>query len=290
MGSKRKPCILLSPTRLQVLFANKKLTFLLSIVLLTLLYEASIHTTLLSSSSNKKRKGVGGRDATSELSSLLRSKRDGRAAVAIIRVVDEDVKKEVKYLVQIKSHDYPISPFRGAICLLGGNANTDDISPVDTLVRELHEELGALSWVNDITAEKVVDDSDFQRLGKPHYNNTSVELKPGTVRYVGLSRHTQSAALVQKSHPYAFLCALYEITLRPSQLPPTVLYPRGATVQEGRLALLNKYQLMKHAKYSWGYEFTMSTYFGMNATNVCEGVSVEELAEGSFGEWRPEKI
>ena len=290
MGSKQKPCIPLSLTRLQVLLANKKIVFVLSTLLITLLYEASVHTTLLSSSSKTKRKGVGGRDATGELSSLLRSNQQGRAAVAILRVVDDDAKKEEKYLVQIKSHDYPIPPFRGSICLPGGNANADDPSPVDTLVRELREELGSLSWINDIDAANIVDESDLQMSNKPYYNTTTVERKPGTIRYLGLSRHVQSAALVRKSHPYAFLCALYEITLRSSQLPPTVLYPRGATVQEGRLALLNKYQLMKHAKYSWGYEFTMSAYFGMNATNVCEGVSVEDLPEGELGEWRPEKM
>ncbi|KAL7484170.1 hypothetical protein ACHAW6_009816 [Cyclotella cf. meneghiniana] len=288
MGSKQKPCIPLSLTRLQVLLANKKIVFVLSTLLVTLLYEASVHT-ILSSSSKTKRKGVGGRDATGELSSLLRSKQEGRAAVAILRVIDDDyaAKKEEKYLVQIKSHDYPIPPFRGSVCLLGGNADSDDLSPVDTLVRELREELGSLAWIRDIDAENIADES---RSKKPHYNTTTVERKPGTIRYLGLSRHVQSAALVRKSHPYAFLCALYEITLRSSQLPPTVLYPRGATVQEGRLALLNKYQLMKHAKYSWGYEFTMSAYFGINATNVCEGVSVEELADGDLGEWRPEKM
>ena len=101
--------------------------------------------------------------------------------------------------------------------------------------------------------------------------------------------HSQSAKVVQKKHPYSFLCALYEITLYPFQLPPTILYPRGATVQEGRLALLTEDQLIHHAKYSWGYEYTISRYFGKNVSNVVDGVGVEDVASESVGEWTPEK-
>ena len=45
---------------------ESKIVFVLSTLLVTLLYEASVHTALLSSSSKTKRKGVGGRDATGE--------------------------------------------------------------------------------------------------------------------------------------------------------------------------------------------------------------------------------
>ena len=47
---------------------------------------------------------------------------------------------DVQYLVQMKSHDYPITAFRGTVCLLGGNTNTHDATPLDTLTALL------LSW------------------------------------------------------------------------------------------------------------------------------------------------
>ena len=244
---------------------------------------------------NNRRKGVGGRDATGELHSVLRRKQEGRAAVAIIRVIDDETDQEkttVKYLVQLKSHDYPILPFRGSVCLVGGNANKDDATSVDTLVRELKEELGtsessaSLSWINKINTDKIINDSMSLQIP---YNMNATNIA-GRIRYLGLTMHTQSAELVKKSHPYSFLCALYEITLYPFQLPPSILFPRGATVQEGRLALLTEDQLIHHAKYSWGYEYTMSAYFGKNVSNVCEGVSVSDITEDEVGSWRPVKM
>jgi len=166
MGSKQRPFCHLSLTRLQLLLANKKLSFLVSILLVSILYQTQAPHGLLSSSSNK-RKGLGGGDASGELHSVLRRKQEGRAAVAIIRVTDDidpsnaSAEPQTKYLVQIKSHDYPIPPFRGSVCLLGGNANTNDGSPVDTLIRELNEELGALSWINKIAHKEIIDDSSL---------------------------------------------------------------------------------------------------------------------------------
>jgi 8-oxo-dGTP pyrophosphatase MutT (NUDIX family) len=282
----------LSLTRIQVMLANKKISFLISIVLATLTLHITSPDGLFGlKQSNNKRKGVGGRDATGELHSVLRRKEEGRAAVAIIRVIDDETDPDVpvvKYLVQMKSHDYPIPAFRGSICLLGGNANTNDATPIDTLVRELKEELGStgsLSWINKINADKVIDESALLQIP---YNKNATNTA-GRIRFLGLSMHSQSAKVVQKKHPYSFLCALYEITLYPFQLPPTILYPRGATVQEGRLALLTEDQLIHHAKYSWGYEYTMSRYFGKNVSNVVDGVGVEDVASESVGEWTPEK-
>ena len=282
----------LSLTRIQVMLANKKISFLISIVLATLTLHITSPEGLFGlKQSNNKRKGVGGRDATGELHSVLRRKEEGRAAVAIIRVIDDETDPDVpvvKYLVQMKSHDYPIPAFRGSICLLGGNANTNDATPIDTLVRELKEELGStgsLSWINKINADKVIDESALLQIP---YNKNATNTA-GRIRFLGLSMHSQSAKVVQKKHPYSFLCALYEITLYPFQLPPTILYPRGATVQEGRLALLTEDQLIHHAKYSWGYEYTMSRYFGKNVSNVVDGVGVEDVASESVGEWTPEK-
>ena len=48
---------------------------------------------------------------------------------------------------------------------------------------------------------------------------------------------------------------------------------------------------MKHAKYAWGYEFTMGRYFGRNATNICEGASVTDVEENiwTMTPWTPWK-
>lgn len=297
MGSKHTQYnhVNLSLTRLQIMLANKKASFLISVILATLAFHITSPDGLFGiKQANNRRKGVGGRGATGELHSVLRRNQEGRAAVAIIRVIDDETnpdKPTIKYLVQMKSHDYPIPSFRGSICLIGGNANKNDATSIDTLVRELTEELGtsessaSLSWINGINADKIIDASTLLQIP---YNKNATNTA-GQIRYLGLSMHTQSAELVKKPHPYSFLCALYEITLHTNQLPPTILYPRGATVQEGRLALLTEDQLIHHAKFSWGYEYTMSAYFGKNVTNVCQGVSVDDVMENEVGDWRPVK-
>jgi len=294
MGSKDAPPNYMNSmsARLHVVLANKKFAFFLSLVLATITFQATSPIGLLDTrQTNNKRKGIGGRDASGDLHSVLRRKVEGRVAVAIIRIIDNEIDQDeptVKYLVQMKSHNYPIPSFRGSISLIGGNANEDDATRVDTLVRELTEELGfagSLSWIHKIHQDKIVDESASLQIP---YKKNAVN-KGGHIRYLGLSMHTQTAKLVQQSHPYSFACALYEITLYPFQLPPNILYPRGATVQDGHLALLTEDQLIRHARYSWGYEYTMRAYFGRNVTNVCEGVSVEDIVESDLGDWTPEK-
>lgn len=289
---------------------NRKCTFLISFILATIFYTPIY---ISSNNSNQKRYGLGGPSASaSELTAALRRKSDGRAAVAIIRVVglqsEHKIKSnpnnEVQYLVQFKSHDYPIKAFRGAVCLLGGNASgrkkmvglkgkdRGDVTPLDTLKRELNEELLSPDWVNAIQEKNVIDDS---KLGKTLYNTTSLPAAtvntdeggntdnfedgrfPGTVRYLGTTLHSHTAKLIDKPDAYAFFCALYEITIGIDQLPHSILHPVGATVQEGRLALLTQDQLLQHAKYSWGYEYTMETYFGKKAKNKHDGASVSDV-------------
>jgi len=307
---------------------NRKCTFLISFILATIFYTPIYISS--SNNSNQKRYGLGGPSASaSELTSALRRKSDGRAAVAIIRVVGlqtehgikSNPKNEVQYLVQYKSHDYPIKAFRGAVCLLGGNASGEtkkklggkgkvggDVTPLDTLKRELNEELMSPAWVNVIQEKNVIDDS---KLGKTLYNTTSLPAVanndeesgnttnnmfqdgrfPGTVRYLGTTLHSHTAELIDRPNPYAFLCALYEITIGIDQLPHAILHPVGATVQEGRLALLTQEQLLQHAKYSWGYEYTMEAYFGRKSWNKQEGASVSEVDENIWEttSWTPLK-
>ncbi|KAL7440804.1 hypothetical protein ACHAXM_007480 [Skeletonema potamos] len=324
--------------RIYVAFlTNRKFVFVISFILSTIFYTPIYISSNRNNNSNKKRYGVGGSSASaSELTTALRRKSDGRAAVAIIRVIglqsEHGIKSnpdnQVQYLVQFKSHDYPIQAFRGTVCLLGGNANGQimnrrkqggggrDVTPLDTLKRELNEELLSPDWVQMIQEEDVIDDS---KLGKTLFNTTSLSASvvntkndaiqnnsnennnnnnkiedgrfPGTVRYLGTTLHSHTAELLEKPQPYSFLCALFEITIGVDQLPHAILHPVGATVQEGRLALLTQDQLLHHAKYSWGYEYTMETYFGKKSWNKQKGASVSEVNENIWEttSWTPPK-
>jgi hypothetical protein len=213
----------------------------------------------------------------------------------------------IQYLVQVKSHDYPIEAFRGAVSLLGGNANPMDKTPLDTLKRELNEELHFPDWVNDIDATKIIDDSKLQLSDNPLvYNPEEVDsseeeeeedhdspptLTPGTIRYLGATLHFQSSELMNRPNPYAFLCGLYEITLAPEQLPPSVINPRGANIQEGRIVLLTEDQLIQHSKFAWGYEYTIERYFGKEAAHKMVGTAVSVIDENTWNKltWTPSK-
>lgn len=290
MSSKRKRNSSVIAHVRNVLYTNKKLAVLLSILLASLLYFAS------TSDQSLKRHGLGaGDNSAGELRSALRRKGDGRAAVAIIRVIGMKGEKEnanvanphedVQYLVQLKSHDYPIEAFRGSVCLLGGNANKNDETPLDTLKRELNEELHSPDWVDAIDPAAVVDDS------RTNSNSTGAAYGPGTVRYLGTTLHFQSSELIRKANPYAFVCALYEITLSPDQLPPSAIYPRGANIQEGRVALFTEDQLVRHSKYAWGYEWTMESYTSKQVLNKQKGTAVSDIDEKTLKEmvWPPAK-
>lgn len=214
--------------------------------------------------------------------------------MAILRVVatggeggHTNSREDVRYLVQVKSHDYPIEIFRGTVCLLGGNANKHDETPLDTLKRELKEELHNPDWVDDIMdPTKVIDDSNNSTAMAPNDYHM-----PGTVRYLGTTLHFQSSQAINKPNPYAFMCALYEITLTPDQLPPSVIHPRGANIEEGRVVLLSEDQLVKHSKYAWGYEYTMTDYFERKVVNQQRGTAVSEVDEKTWREtvWTPPK-
>ena len=182
-----------------------------------------------------RRSGLGAGAAPSgELRAALRRKGDGRAAVAIVRVAEEGGDAAAtRYLVQVKSHDYPIAKFRGAVCLLGGNAAKADATPLDTLKRELREELGDPAWVSGIGAADVVDDARARPLSNATAARAAGRDGAPRVRYLGASHHFQSASVLGRATPYSFVCALYEIELRPDQLPPRCVpgLPRGAAAR-----------------------------------------------------------
>jgi hypothetical protein len=96
---------------------------------------------------------------------------------------------------------------------------------------------------------------------------------------------------LQTPDPYAFYCALYEITIGINQLPHGILHQVGANVQEGRLALLSQDQLLQHASFAWGYEYTMERYFGKTSRNKQVGASVSDVDEKLWDttSWNPGK-
>ena len=323
--------------RVQYAFlTNRKFAFLISFILAVITY-TPIYISQNNNNSNKHiRYGVGGSSAADELTSALQRKTYGRAAVAIIRVVglksEHGIKaipnnNEVQYLVQIKSHDYPIEAFRGAVCLVGGNVNVADdkkkkkklkgtaidevgydVTPLDTLKRELNEEMLHPNWVDSFQEKDVVDDSNLALGDDPMFSTTSLVATsnenednnnndnddprvPGTIRYLGTTLHSHTSQLLQTPDPYAFYCALYEITIGINQLPHGILHQVGANVQEGRLALLSQDQLLQHASFAWGYEYTMERYFGKTSRNKQVGASVSEVDEKLWDttSWNPGK-
>lgn len=321
-----------------VITNNRRIICLLSSVVVLLPFLVYIATCIMGNQSSEGgyypswsgsfssgiRYGLGaGDDTTGELNSALQRKGDGRAAVAIIRVIEDDAagaagaaaagdsinginrgsnddtNNKVRYLVQLKSHDYPIEAFRGTVCLLGGNANDKDGTPLDTLKRELNEELYHPIWVSNLGGNSGSNNNDSDDdesawtivdVSKESYSNYThtAPSSPGSIRYIGTSIHFQSSTLIHKPTPYAFLCALYEITISTNQLPPSVLKPRGANVREGRTVLLTEEQLVQHSKYAWGYEYTIEKYFGRNVVNKQVGAAVSIVDDRNII-WTPGK-
>jgi len=280
-GKKHGSLSSIKQTIISAIYTNKKLFFISTLLATIAYYSAS---SIISNQRTNPHISKRHSDNAAELKAALKRKGDGRAAVAIIRVVQPT--NETRYLVQLKSHDYPIEAFRGAVCLLGGNADKNDDTPIDTLKRELNEELISPDWVNTIiNPTNIIDDSTLQLSDKPLYNSTSY-IEPGTIRYLGATLHFQSAEIINKPNSYAFTCALYEITITEDQVPTQFF--RGANVQEGRVVLLTEDQLIQHSKFAWGYEYTIEKYFGRKTKNKQKGTAVSNVdREESI--WTPEK-
>ena len=286
-GRKHGSLSSIKQTIISAIYTNKKIFFISALLASIAYYASSIISNERTNPHISKRHNRGDNNAA-ELKAALKRKGDGRAAVAIIRVVQPT--NETQYLVQLKSHDYPIEAFRGSVCLLGGNADKRDDSPIDTLKRELNEELISPDWVDSIiNPTNIIDDSALQLSDRPLYNTTTHMLQPGTIRYLGATLHFQSAEIINKPNSYAFTCALYEITITEDQVPSHIF--KGANVQEGRVVLLTEDQLIQHSKFAWGYEYTIEKYFGRKTRNKQKGTAVSTVDKKTWEEsvWAPEK-
>mmetsp|Transcript_8671 Transcript_8671/g.13366 ORF Transcript_8671/g.13366 Transcript_8671/m.13366 type:complete len:230 (+) Transcript_8671:125-814(+) len=192
-----------------------------------------------------------------ELNATLERNINGRAAVVIIRI-DDTTGAPTKYLVQRKSKDYPIKPFQNSVCLFGGNAETTDKQPMETLTRELGEEL-PFDLVQSI-------------------------LHSSNLKFFGASYNMQKAEILGKTEPYSFLCACYEARITADLLENAL---QKQAINEGSYALLTKEQLLEEEKYAWGYDFVMSEYFGKPVKNFCDGVTVEKVDKKKLNDWTP---
>ena len=287
-GRKHSSLLSIKQTIISAIYTNKKLFFISALLASIACYSASSIISNERTNPHISKRHNRGDNNAAELKAALKRKGDGRAAVAIIRVVQPT--NETQYLVQLKSHDYPIEAFRGAVCLLGGNADKRDDSPIDTLKRELNEELISPDWVDTIiNPTNIIDDSALQLSDRPLYNTTTHMLQPGTIRYLGATLHFQSAEIINKPNSYAFTCALYEITITEDQVPSHIF--KGANVQEGRVVLLTEDQLIQHSKFAWGYEYTIEKYFGRKTRNKQKGTAVSTVDKKTWEEsvWAPEK-
>ena len=287
-GRKHGSLLSIKQTIISAIYTNKKIFFISALLASIAYYSASSIISNERTNPHISKRHNRGDNNAAELKAALKRKGDGRAAVAIIRVVQPT--NETRYLVQLKSHDYPIEAFRGAVCLLGGNADKRDDTPINTLKRELNEELISPDWVNTIiNPTNIIDDSALQLSDKPLYNSTANILQPSTMRYIGATLHFQSAEIINKPNSYTFTCALYEITITEDQIPSHIF--RGANVQEGRVVLLTEDQLIQQSKFAWGYEYTIEKYFGRKTRNKQKGTAVSNVDKKTWEEsiWAPEK-
>lgn len=189
-----------------------------------------------------------------ELDETLQRRANGRAAVIIIRV-ENGTKNghddEPRYLVQRKSEDYPIQAFQNAICLFGGNAKLADKTPLETLQRELKEELPP-----ELVHKVMKNPSVFN-----------------------LTLNSQTAEMINKTDDYAFACASYQTVLSFEDLPSNF------SSMEGSYALLTKNQLLTEESYAWGYDHIMSTYFQEPVRHFAKGASVSKLDINTLKNW-----
>ena len=196
-------------------------------------------------------------DSQKELSETLDRQEKGRAAVVIIKVDDFDEEGKSWYLFQRKSADYPIPIFRKALCIIGGNAESSDDKPLQTLSRELGEELPS-SLVDSI-------------------------LKSPTLSYFGTFQNSHTAKLVQKPNPYTFLCACYIVTISKNDIPSEWI--NSDNNEEGSYELVQEDDLLKNETFAFGFDSVFSWYIGKDVSHFVEGADVTKRSDNDLSEW-----
>eukprot|EP00933_Yihiella_yeosuensis_P009948 TRINITY_DN116154_c0_g1_i1.p1 TRINITY_DN116154_c0_g1~~TRINITY_DN116154_c0_g1_i1.p1 ORF type:complete len:251 (+),score=43.81 TRINITY_DN116154_c0_g1_i1:61-753(+) len=156
-----------------------------------------------------------------------------RAAVAILRIAASGEGTSELYAWQRKTPGYPAECMVGALCLFGGNYETGDLSAKDTLIRELQEELPA-DWAKEAVATL-----------KP-FGRYVIQCPPGTWRNTG--------------PPICFVACIFE-----AFLPSAVAEAKSESVEEGKLELLTKSQLLEELgdggpRFCWAYDTPFEDY------------------------------
>jgi NUDIX domain len=77
---------------------------------------------------------------------LAKATKRGNASILLLATSDHDM-----FVWQRKTPGYPYERMVDGLCLFGGNKETEDVSALQTLLRELREELHA-SWCEEIEA------------------------------------------------------------------------------------------------------------------------------------------
>lgn len=236
-----------------------------------------------------------------DLMDLMKRNTQGRAAVIIIRVEPDDAtgsdasstgnsspgeqheqtqrsQQETRYLIQRKSSDYPIPQFKNALCLYGGNflsLKEGDLTPLDTLLRELKEELSEETFVMESILPKI----QFRQYS---YNFQSHKI-------FEYQQQEQQGDMAEKAKTeYGFLCVLFEAVIQYKDLPPSIFQVEEGN--EGNYELLTKEELLRE-RYAWGYDYIMSQYFrdeGGDSIQKCNGVQVTPLSPHQMMELQKE--
>jgi len=185
---------------------------------------------------------------------------DNHASVVIMR------SRNGAYLFQLKTPGYPVKPFVGTLCIIGGNA-VDEKTPLETLERELYDEF---------------DDKGIAR----EVFESARESKP-----VGDFLLTCSTKALARPRPYLFVGSVFYATLDKEVDKSS----HGIKLREGGTVAVAvdtkdfetglKDEDGKGRQFCWGYDSVMSLHLRESGIAVpviryFPGISVARLDSG----------
>jgi len=220
---------------------------------------------------SRAREGSSSQSMENHLSETLNRHREGQAAVVIIRVTETDElylsPQTDRFLLQRKSPDYPVPIFGNALCIYGGNAEAvDNNQPFRTLIRELKEEIPP--EIVDVLVHNGIHFLNFAY----HYQAPHILKKRTDV---------VDATTNQEDADYGYVCALYEARISYRDLSTIFSKYENRNELEGNHVLFTREEVLQDPNgFAWGYDHTMSRYFGENVHHFKEGVSVSNLGRG----------
>lgn len=216
------------------------------------------------------------------LTATLSRHREGQAAVVIIRVTETDdlyqSPQTDRFLLQRKSPDYPVPIFGNTLCIYGGNAEAiDNNQPFETLIRELKEEIP--TEIVDILLRNGIEFLNFAY----HYQEPKVLRKRTDLQGLQTNDPVEGDDV-----DYGYVCALYEGRISSRDLNSIFSMYENRNELEGNHVLFSREEVLQDPSgFAWGYDHTMSRYFGENVHHFKDGVTVTGLGNGGeFGDSR----